>query len=93
MSSANERVRLLWAKSEGRNGKTHPLVCHMIDTASVVEAMWRLTLSHSLKGGIAALFGADQDEAGEILSFLAGLHDIGKPPRPSRRNAQGSSLC
>jgi len=70
--------RLFWAKSEGSNGRTHPLLCHMIDTASVVEAMWASAINRTMKTRCGSLFNTGDGKTSRIVSFLAGLHDIGK---------------
>ena len=58
----------------------HPLLCHMLDVASVAREMWRSTLSPRLRRETTEALGflEDQDAAGVWCAFLAGLHDLGK---------------
>ncbi len=55
----------------------HPLVCHMIDTAMVVQSLWDEVLPLRFRTEMSAVLGSS-DQARPILSFLAACHDIGK---------------
>lgn len=77
-------IRVLWGKL-GRPGEEratergfHPLLCHMIDVAAVVEAMWDSVLAEPAKRQIARGLGLDPERARVWITFLAGLHDVGK---------------
>ena len=70
-----------WAKrSETRTGKPayHPLLCHLLDVAAVVDALWGEVLPAELRRRIAEGFGIDEPAAGRWLSFWGALHDLGK---------------
>ena len=71
-----------WGKLGDANesGSYHPLLCHMLDVASVAREMWRSTLSPRLRRETTEALGflEDQDAAGVWCAFLAGLHDLGK---------------
>jgi len=77
-----------WAKtsddSEERPNAFHPLICHLIDVACVAQAMWDISLPETTKRRLAKPFGLenDLDRAGTIVSFFAGLHDLGKASPP-----------
>jgi len=87
-SSASPRCRpavssdiwRLWAKSSQAEPELyHPLICHLIDVASVAEALWDHSLPAPSKQLIRAALGMENEEVTRAwLAFLAGLHDIGK---------------
>ncbi|MDI5982159.1 CRISPR-associated helicase Cas3' [Amycolatopsis magusensis] len=67
---------LPWGKSSGR--KTyHPLVCHMIDTASTAQSLFTAFLGPQLQSELGDALSSLDDPAGWI-SVLCGLHDLGK---------------
>lgn len=71
----------LWAKCSSGEGKGgyHPLLFHMWDTAAVADAMWRQAFPEGTKAVLAEWMGSGSvDEAAAWLSFLCGLHDLGK---------------
>ena len=70
--------QLLWAKTDRATGETHPLICHLLDVAAVSLVLWQQVLTASFRGRIAAALGLDEDNAGRMLAFWAGLHDLGK---------------
>lgn len=87
----------------------HPLICHMIDVACVAEAMWNDVLPAVTKNRLAKPFGLDcqtEDrihsgnerdrpllQAGKIIAFIIGLHDLGKcsPPFQLRGKNKGET--
>lgn len=69
---------LLWAKTSRDRTQTHPLICHLIDVAQVVLALWDGVLTGSVRAQFATALGLDPDSAGRLLAFWAGLHDLGK---------------
>ena len=70
----------LWGKTysvnEGR--ATRPLLCHMVDVAEVVGAMWDTCLGEGLRRHIAEALGCDEEGARRTIMFWASLHDLGK---------------
>ncbi len=70
------------AKSDVKDDEPsyHPLLCHMIDVATVALEFWRSALSSKKRCAIAAGLGLgeNQDAAGSWCAFIAGLHDLGK---------------
>lgn len=71
----------IWAKIRIQGNcslSVHPLLCHMIDVAQVARAMWLEILSGAARDKIARCFRMDHKSAGIWVSFLAGLHDLGK---------------
>jgi CRISPR-associated endonuclease/helicase Cas3 len=70
---------LLWAKTCKDNPESyHPLLCHLIDVARVVEALWDEALGDSLRRSLADALGMDQESARKWTAFWAGAHDLGK---------------
>jgi CRISPR-associated endonuclease/helicase Cas3 len=95
----------LWGKAAGlgKNAlgdhRTHPLICHLLDTAAVAEVVWdELLTSHQRSMVVEALQVPDQ-EARALAAFWAGLHDIGKISVPFQlhrngpKNAEGELLA
>lgn len=82
--------------SEAFPNAFHPLICHLIDVACVAHAMWNDVLPVVTKRRLAKPFGLACDspqcdhttptcpltKAGQIVAFLAGLHDLGKCSPP-----------
>lgn len=70
------------AKSDVKDGEPgyHPLLCHMVDVATVALEFWRSVLSSKKRRAVAAGLGLgeNQDAAGSWCAFIAGLHDLGK---------------
>ncbi|MFB6607328.1 CRISPR-associated helicase Cas3' [Streptomyces noursei] len=69
----------IWGKSKGLLlGSHYPLVCHLVDTAVMADVLWDVYLSRSQRRVIAEALGVGQDAARRVVSFWAGLHDVGK---------------
>jgi CRISPR-associated endonuclease/helicase Cas3 len=74
-------TRHLWAKTDRHDDheeKTHPLICHLIDVAQVVCALWDKGLPVATRRYFMETLGLNEATARRWLAFLAGLHDIGK---------------
>ncbi|MBD3352619.1 MAG: CRISPR-associated helicase Cas3' [Candidatus Lokiarchaeota archaeon] len=56
----------------------HPLICHLLDTASVAMELWDKILSPQIKSIIASIWHIKDAEAKVFIGFLAACHDIGK---------------
>ncbi|KQB84546.1 CRISPR-associated helicase/endonuclease Cas3 [Corynebacterium oculi] len=70
-------VEVLWAKSGDETGWL-PLSQHMVDAACVAAYLWDVWLADSVKGYIVSKTGLDKTEAKTLVTWLAGLHDVGK---------------
>jgi CRISPR-associated endonuclease/helicase Cas3 len=70
----------LWAKTKKRaEGVTvHPLICHLIDVAAMAEALWDGVFTDAQRRFIARGLGLSPGAARAWVTFLAGLHDLGK---------------
>ncbi|WP_457653172.1 CRISPR-associated helicase Cas3' [Rhodocaloribacter sp.] len=94
--------RLFWAKTDRDNPDsdwTRPLWAHLIDVAHTALHLWGSFLPHQLKQKIARDLGLPVKEAGCLLSFWIGLHDIGKAiptfqalHEPSRKKLESAGL-
>lgn len=69
---------LLWAKTAKDTQSTHPLLFHLIDSAQVALALWELGLSAADRRAFSSLLGLEPQQAGRLIAFWSGLHDIGK---------------
>ncbi|PWI05752.1 CRISPR-associated helicase/endonuclease Cas3 [Streptomyces sp. NWU339] len=67
----------LWGKERGLS-RPYPLVCHLLDTAAVFGELWDTLLGPGMRERIAGAVGLTVGEARAVLSFWAGLHDLGK---------------
>ena len=80
--SSQPELLACWAKlGYGEESPSyHPLLCHMIDAASVAREMWRSVLSHGQQSELAGDLGFNQNQEAAAVwcAFLAGLHDLGK---------------
>lgn len=74
-SAVNLPVRALWAKSSEGDG--HSLLAHMLDVASVVEALLAREPASSLDWAARTL-GLPRNHVVRWLAFVVGLHDFGK---------------
>ncbi len=68
----------LWAKTNRTKTQTHPLICHLLDVAAVSQTLWDTVLTGSFRAHIAHALGLEPAQAGRLLAFWAGLHDLGK---------------
>ncbi len=68
---------LFWAKT-GSDGRTHPLLCHLIDVGQVALALWENVLTDAFRNQMAVALGLQPEEAGRLLAFWAACHDMGK---------------
>ncbi len=68
---------LFWAKT-GSNGRTHPLLCHLIDVGQVALTLWENVLTDAFRNQIALAMNLETAAAGRIFAFWAACHDIGK---------------
>ncbi|GAA5014578.1 CRISPR-associated helicase Cas3' [Kitasatospora paranensis] len=71
----------LWGKRAGLPGP-YPVICHLLDTAAVAGALWDSVLSRGMRAQIANGIGVPEAEARRLITFWAGLHDVGKITPP-----------
>ncbi len=73
---------LIWAKTDQSKRTTgpdwNPLLAHALDTAAVMEVLWEI-VPPGLRDRLSEGFGKGCEAAAlKTLTFLAGLHDLGK---------------
>jgi CRISPR-associated endonuclease/helicase Cas3 len=79
-ASPVQRLLAFWAKlgsSSYRDGY-HPVLCHLVDVASVCHALWQSVLREPVRSRLGSALGLDPRRAGLWVSFWVGAHDIGK---------------
>ncbi|MEU8764272.1 CRISPR-associated endonuclease Cas3'' [Streptomyces sp. NPDC048659] len=54
------------------------MICHLLDAAAMFGALWDGLLGDRMRERVAQELGLSSDEARSVLSFWAGLHDLGK---------------
>ncbi|MFI9376305.1 CRISPR-associated endonuclease Cas3'' [Streptomyces parvulus] len=85
----------LWGKAAGlgKNAAgahhTHPLICHLLDTAAVAEVVWDELLTSRQRSMVAGALQVPDGEARALAAFWAGLHDIGKISVPFQLHRNG----
>jgi CRISPR-associated helicase Cas3/CRISPR-associated endonuclease Cas3-HD len=81
---ADDRVQLdqparsVWAKSPAPNGSWLPLWQHMDDSADTAGLLFDHWLAPNVVRLMADEFGGSADDARTAVTFLAGVHDLGK---------------
>ncbi|MFD3332199.1 CRISPR-associated endonuclease Cas3'' [Streptomyces sp. NPDC058700] len=78
---AAETDSRLWAKERGLE-RPYPVICHLLDTAAIFGVLWDVVLSSRSRARIADAVQLAEPEARQVLSFWAGLHDLGKITPP-----------
>ncbi|MEE4543608.1 CRISPR-associated helicase Cas3' [Streptomyces sp. V4-01] len=71
----------MWGK-EKNLPRTYPVVCHMLDTAAVFLALWDGLVGAGTRERVGRALGLGAVETRAVLSFWAGLHDLGKITPP-----------
>lgn len=85
----------LWGKSTGLgedpsgSNRTHPLICHLLDTAAVAEVVWDELLTAHQRSMVTKALRVPDDQARALVAFWAGLHDIGKISVPFQLHRNG----
>ncbi|MEU2182420.1 CRISPR-associated endonuclease Cas3'' [Streptomyces thermolilacinus] len=67
----------LWGKERGLS-RRYPVLCHLLDTAAVCQVLWDRLLGEGMRARIADALGLSVPDARAVVSFWAGLHDLGK---------------
>ncbi|UQW99156.1 CRISPR-associated helicase Cas3' [Streptomyces sp. RerS4] len=57
-------------------------MCHLLDAAAACQVLWDGVLGEGLRGRISRALGLSTGEARAVVSFWAGLHDLGKISPP-----------
>lgn len=67
----------IWGKSKGLLAP-YPLICHLSDVAAVAGALWDILFDDRAQERISHQLGLSRTSCRSLVSFWAGLHDIGK---------------
>ncbi|MFE9617822.1 CRISPR-associated endonuclease Cas3'' [Streptomyces sp. NPDC006384] len=67
----------LWGKERGLE-RAYPVMCHLLDVAAVFGVLWDVLLSAAARERFAEQLALDVKDCRAVLSFWAGLHDLGK---------------
>ncbi|MFF7117024.1 CRISPR-associated endonuclease Cas3'' [Streptomyces albogriseolus] len=67
----------LWGKQHGLE-RAYPVMCHLLDVAAVFGVLWDVLLSAAARERFAEQLALDEKACRAVLSFWAGLHDLGK---------------
>ncbi|HKT04806.1 MAG TPA: CRISPR-associated helicase Cas3' [Rugosimonospora sp.] len=68
----------MWGKTSQTGTGWLPLWRHLADAAAVARLLWQEWLSPSIRTQIAAVLPHGETDGAPLVSWLAGLHDIGK---------------
>jgi CRISPR-associated helicase Cas3/CRISPR-associated endonuclease Cas3-HD len=77
-SALSDAARSVWAKSPDERGGWLPLWQHLDDSTDVAQRLFAEWLAPSVAQLFADEFGGDTAAACAVVSFLAGVHDLGK---------------
>ncbi|MFF8932315.1 CRISPR-associated endonuclease Cas3'' [Streptomyces longwoodensis] len=67
----------LWGKERGLE-HAYPVMCHLLDVAAVFGVLWDVLLSAPARKRFAGQLALEVEDCRAVLSFWAGLHDLGK---------------
>ncbi|MBI4927957.1 MAG: CRISPR-associated endonuclease Cas3'', partial [Anaerolineae bacterium] len=62
----------------GQEIEGHPLVYHLIDSASFAELLWQQGLTPGARHQFCEWLQLPEDDCGRLLAFWTSLHDLGK---------------
>ncbi|MFD6532769.1 CRISPR-associated endonuclease Cas3'' [Streptomyces sp. NPDC060184] len=85
----------LWGKAAGLGknalgtANTHPLICHLLDTAAVAEVVWDELLTGHQRSMVTEALQVTDAQARALAAFWAGLHDIAKISVPFQLHSGG----
>jgi CRISPR-associated endonuclease/helicase Cas3 len=79
----------LWGKQKGLP-RPYPVVCHLLDTAAVFGVLWDELLGSRMRERIGAALGLGVGDCRAVVSFWAGLHDLGKITPPFQAQVPGA---
>ncbi|MQY15159.1 CRISPR-associated endonuclease/helicase Cas3 [Streptomyces sp. RB5] len=71
----------LWGKEDGLS-RPYPVICHLLDVAAMFGQLWDVVLDEPAQARIAGELGLEAGDCRAVLSFWAGLHDLGKISPP-----------
>lgn len=78
MAILSSAAKSVWGKSRDSDNAMLPLYVHMADSAAMASLLWERWLPASVTRTIAHAFGDDPDQARVFVTWMAGVHDLGK---------------
>src|SRR4051794_36008431 len=82
LGELSQAARSVWAKtSRNEHGEVEdwmPLWRHLDDTAAVAGRLWDVWVPRSVRREISIAVDGDDARARRLLTWLAGVHDVGK---------------
>jgi CRISPR-associated endonuclease/helicase Cas3 len=96
MSTNESQIDRLWAKiglGSAYGDGFHPLPYHLLDVANASLQLWDTFVPKAIRAGWAEALRTDESTAGGIVSFLVGLHDIGKATPVFQRQGRGAEAA
>ncbi len=90
-----DNLQRFWAKTSSDSAQPrafHPLLCHMIDVAMVTASLWNHVLSEATKQALSNSLGLGTSEAGKLVAWISGLHDLGKASPPFTHRATRQNI-
>lgn len=85
-------ARSIWGKLDRESSSWLPLTTHLMDAHAVAGLLWDDFLADSIKATLCESMGLSDDEGRALVSWFAGIHDIGKasPAFAFKAEAAGS---
>ncbi len=74
----SDAARTVWGKLDRETSSWLPLVTHLEHAAAVAGLLWDEFLPRSVKGTICTSMALTDAEGRALISWLAGIHDVGK---------------
>ncbi|CAG7574690.1 CRISPR-associated endonuclease/helicase Cas3 [Barrientosiimonas humi] len=74
----SEAARSVWGKTDRDTGSWMPLVQHLEDSAAVAGFLWDEWLAPNVRRVISEPLPSGEADGRALLTFLAGIHDLGK---------------
>ncbi|GAA5064821.1 CRISPR-associated endonuclease Cas3'' [Streptomyces similanensis] len=67
----------MWGKEQGLS-RPYPVMCHLLDVAAVFGVLWDGLVDEGTRRRVAGQLGLGGEACRSVLSWWAGLHDLGK---------------
>lgn len=74
----SEAARSVWGKTDRDTGSSMPLVQHLEDSAAVAGFLWDEWFAPNVRRVIGEALPDGEEDGRILLTFLAGVHDLGK---------------
>lgn len=79
VAAAADPLWLLWGKARPKGAvPAHPLICHMLDVASVAMFLFDHVIPPATRSLLSALHPGDDEQSRTYVAWLVAMHDYGK---------------